>query len=75
MSIVEDTDSDKPVGIDGSESLTTVSFLYYFWLPAGKDEFGFAKQDEAPLADSVSYKKERVDNREDLSRTVQVARP
>jgi hypothetical protein len=59
VSVVEYLDSDGPVVTASGESLTTVSFLYYFWLPAGKDEFGFAKQDEAPLANSVSYKKER----------------
>lgn len=55
---MEYQDSDRPVDVAGDELLTTVSFLYYFWLPAGKDEFGFAKQDDAPLAGSVSYKKE-----------------
>jgi hypothetical protein len=59
VGVVEYQDSGELVGVSGSESLATARFLYYFWLPAGKDEFGFAKQDEAPLASSVSYKQER----------------
>lgn len=37
-------------------SFEEANLLYYFWLPAGKDEFGFEAQDQAPLAGAVAYK-------------------
>ncbi|HZR48423.1 MAG TPA: hypothetical protein VFB06_02795 [Streptosporangiaceae bacterium] len=51
-----ESDSDHSTPSPGDEWLSTANFIYYFWLPAGKDEFGFAKQDDAPLAGSVSYR-------------------
>ena len=30
--------------------------LYYFWLPAGKDEFGFQHQERAPLNNTAFYR-------------------
>lgn len=36
--------------------LTLTRLLYYFWLPAGKDEFGFQDQETAPLGRSASYR-------------------
>lgn len=35
----------------------TGNLLYFFWLPAGKDEFGF-RYDEAPLRDTTFYREE-----------------
>jgi hypothetical protein len=30
--------------------------LYYFWLPAGKDEFGFSAYEDAPLSKTAFYR-------------------
>jgi hypothetical protein len=48
----EDRTSDQ-------SAFAEANLLYYFWLPAGKDEFGFEAQDYAPLAGTVHYKEER----------------
>jgi hypothetical protein len=41
------------------DTFCEANLLYYFWLPAGKDEFGFEAQDHAPLVGAVSYKSPR----------------
>jgi hypothetical protein len=48
----EDRASDQSV-------FAEANLLYYFWLPSGKDEFGFEAQDQAPLAGTVHYKEDK----------------
>lgn len=45
------------------DGLTTTNVFYFFWLPAGKDEFGFDKSQDAPLAGTAHY-------RQGLERTI-----
>lgn len=38
------------------ENEEPTKLLYYFWLPAGKDEFGFQYQERAPLSRTAFYR-------------------
>lgn len=39
-----------------SNNLKMTKLLYYFWLPAGKDQFGFQHQERAPLSKTAFYR-------------------
>lgn len=41
-----------------SETWETVNLHYFFWLPAGKDEFGFGEYSQAPLYKTALYRKQ-----------------
>jgi hypothetical protein len=44
------------VAMDTEGSLPSVTLTYFFWLPAGKDEFGFRDYEEAPLGQTAYYR-------------------
>lgn len=48
--------SSRKEGGPMSNNLKSTKLLYYFWLPAGKDEFGFQYQERAPLNKTASYR-------------------
>jgi hypothetical protein len=39
-----------------SNNCKSTKLLYYFWLPAGKDEFGFQNQERVPLSKTAFYR-------------------
>jgi hypothetical protein len=53
---MESRTSDRISEPANEDTFCEANLFYYFWLPAGKDEFGFEAQDQAPLVDAVSYK-------------------
>jgi hypothetical protein len=51
--------SSRKQGGHMSDNLKLTKLLYYFWLPAGKDQFGFQHQERAPLSKTAFYRDTR----------------
>lgn len=50
MAVTEAADPEQ------TTTYEVANLLYYFWLPSGKDEFGFEAYDDAPLRPTTDYR-------------------
>jgi hypothetical protein len=61
---VSETTTTAPAGATGTrpsdgtteQTYEVANLLYFFWLPSGKDEFGFQAYDDAPLRPTTFYR-------------------